>query len=89
MLGNIVVSGKTGSLADRKPYKDYSWFVGFAPSNNPTIAVAAVVVNSTLWRIKAPFVAREALRAYLVGGSVGTPPAVRARWHKRRTRRKR
>ena len=40
--------------------------VGFAPADNPTIAVAAVVVNTPLWRIKASYVAREALRYYLV-----------------------
>jgi len=29
-LGSIEVAGKTGSLSDYKPFKDYSWFVGFA-----------------------------------------------------------
>ena len=86
VLGDIEVSGKTGSLADRRPYKDYSWFVGFAPADNPTIAVAAVVVNGRYWRIKAPYVAREALRAYLVGGPRGDPPQPKAR-HKRHKRR--
>jgi cell division protein FtsI/penicillin-binding protein 2 len=84
VLGDIEVGGKTGSLADKRPYKDYSWFVGFAPADNPTIAVAAVVVNGQKWRIKAPYVAREAMRAYLVGGKVGDPPVAKARWHKRR-----
>jgi hypothetical protein len=40
--------------------------VGFAPANRPTIAVAALVVNTPMWRIKASFVAREALRYHLV-----------------------
>ena len=75
-LGDIEVAGKTGSLDDRKPFKDYSWFVGFAPADNPKIAVAAVVVNGLKWRMHAPFVAREALKAYLVGGPIGNPPAV-------------
>jgi peptidoglycan glycosyltransferase len=54
--------GKTGSLADRNPFRDYSWFVGFAPKDDPRIAVAAVVVNEPRWRIRAPWLAREAMR---------------------------
>lgn len=57
--------GKTGSLADKKPYRDYSWFVGFAPKENAKVAVAAIVVNDYVWRIHAPFLAREAMRLYL------------------------
>ena len=26
--------GKTGSLADKRPFRDYSWFVGFAPRDS-------------------------------------------------------
>jgi penicillin-binding protein A len=54
--------GKTGTLADRAPFRDYSWFVGFAPRDNPRVAVAAVVVNDPKWRIRATYVAREAMR---------------------------
>ncbi|WNZ65952.1 penicillin-binding transpeptidase domain-containing protein [Myxococcus sp. MxC21-1] len=44
--------GKTGSLADREPFRDYSWFVGFAPKDNPRVAVAAIIVNDPKWRIR-------------------------------------
>jgi hypothetical protein len=54
--------GKTGTLADRKPFRDYSWFVGFAPKDNPKVAVAAVIVNEPLWRIRATWLGREAMR---------------------------
>jgi cell division protein FtsI/penicillin-binding protein 2 len=82
VLGDIEVAGKTGSLSNhQRPYKDYSWFVGFAPAGDPKIAVAAVVVNGLKWSIHAPYVAREAFRAYLVGGSLGYPPV--ARVHRR------
>ncbi|HME90590.1 MAG TPA: penicillin-binding transpeptidase domain-containing protein [Myxococcaceae bacterium] len=57
--------GKTGSLADRNPFRDYSWFIGFAPKWDPRIAVAAVVVNEAKWRIRATWLAREAMRLYL------------------------
>jgi cell division protein FtsI/penicillin-binding protein 2 len=63
-LRGIEVAGKTGSLADASPYRDYSWFVGYAPAENPSVAVATVVVNERLWHARAPTVAKEALEAY-------------------------
>jgi hypothetical protein len=63
-LRGIAVAGKTGSLADRSPYRDYSWFVGYAPADRPQVAVATLVVNDRLWHARAPQVAREALEAY-------------------------
>jgi penicillin-binding protein A len=87
VLGDIAVAGKTGSLSNhQRPFKDYSWFVGFAPADDPQIAVAVVVVNGLKWTIHAPYVAREAFRAYLVGGSLGQPPV--ARIHRSRRHRK-
>ena len=89
VLGDIEVAGKTGSLSSHnRPFKDYSWFVGFAPANDPQIAIAAVVVNGLKWKIHAPYVAREALRVYLMGGQLGQPPAARVK-HPRRSPRRR
>lgn len=65
-LPGIRVAGKTGSLSTDRPYRAYSWWVGFAPADKPEIAVAALVVNSPKWRIKGSYLAREALRNYLV-----------------------
>lgn len=67
-LAEVTVAGKTGSLADREPFRDYSWFVGFAPVEKPQVAVATVIVNERLWRVKAPFVARQALQDYFANG---------------------
>jgi cell division protein FtsI/penicillin-binding protein 2 len=75
-LRDVAVAGKTGSLAERNPYRDYSWFVGFAPADNPQVAVATVVANETLWRVKAPYVAREALRAYFADQAGRTQAAL-------------
>ena len=65
-LPGIDVAGKTGTLSKERPYRGYTWFVGFAPADKPTIAIAVLVVNSPKWRIKAGFVAREALHYYLI-----------------------
>jgi cell division protein FtsI/penicillin-binding protein 2 len=64
----ITIAGKTGTLSGENPYRGYTWWVGFAPAEHPTIAVASLVVNTPTWRIKASFVAREALRYHFVQG---------------------
>jgi cell division protein FtsI/penicillin-binding protein 2 len=63
-LRGVHVAGKTGSLNEQRPFRDHSWFVGYAPAEDPQVVVASVVVNGPLWRIRAPWVAREALAAY-------------------------
>jgi membrane peptidoglycan carboxypeptidase len=63
-MRGVAVAGKTGSLADPSPYRDHSWFIGYAPADRPEIAVAAVVVNERLWRVRAPSLAKEALEAW-------------------------
>jgi len=65
-LPGIAVAGKTGSLSANEPYRAYSWWVGFAPAERPRIALAVLIVNSPMWRIKSSFVARELLREYLL-----------------------
>ena len=64
LLPGIAVAGKTGSLSSNNPFKAYSWWVGYAPADKPRIALAVLVVNGPLWRIKSSFAARELLRAY-------------------------
>lgn len=61
-LPDTAVAGKTGSLSASDPYRSYSWWVGFAPADAPRIVVSALVINKPSWRIKASFVAREAIR---------------------------
>jgi cell division protein FtsI/penicillin-binding protein 2 len=65
-LPGIEVAGKTGTLSSERPYRGYTWWVGFAPADRPTIAVATLVVNTPQWRIKASHAAVEALRYWLV-----------------------
>jgi cell division protein FtsI/penicillin-binding protein 2 len=74
-LREVRVAGKTGSLSDRSPFRDYSWFVGFAPVEDPQVVVATVIVNERLWRVKAPWVAHQALETYF-GSPVARSVAV-------------
>jgi cell division protein FtsI/penicillin-binding protein 2 len=69
-LPNIAVAGKTGSLTRAETQQFYTWFVGFAPSRAPEVAIAVLVVNSPAWRAKANVVAREVLRAYFAAKGV-------------------
>ncbi len=41
----VTVAGKTGT-AENATGKDHSWFVGYAPAENPRVAVAVVIENA-------------------------------------------
>ncbi len=64
-LPDVRVAGKTGTLT--KPATDgpfYTWFVGFAPSRKPEVAISVMVANHLKWRVKATNLACEMLRVY-------------------------
>ncbi len=64
-LPDIRIAGKTGTLT--KPVADgpfYTWWVGFAPSNKPEIALSVLVANRPKWRVKATNIASDMLRVY-------------------------
>ena len=64
-LPEIRVAGKTGTLT--KPAPDgpfYTWFVGFAPSRKPEVAISVLVANHLKWRVKATNIACDMLRTY-------------------------
>lgn len=63
-LPGIGVAGKTGTLTKAETEQTYTWFVGYAPANQPEVAVATLVINTPTWHVKAPDLARDALRAY-------------------------
>ena len=58
--------------------KLYTWFVGYAPAKNPKVAIATLVVNDPVWKVKANVLAREALQAYFAqnGAALATMPAL-------------
>lgn len=64
-LPDIRVAGKTGTLT--KPAPDgpyYTWFVGFAPSRKPEVAISVMVANHLKWRVKATNIACDMMRVY-------------------------
>ena len=63
-LGNMRVSGKTGTLRPEANEGMTSWFIGFAPSQNPEIVVSVMLENGAVWRRKANELARDLLRSY-------------------------
>jgi peptidoglycan glycosyltransferase len=75
-LPGIEVAGKTGTLNQPSPLKMYTWFVGYAPAKKPTVAIATLVVNDPVWKVKANVVARELLQSWFAqqGASGVTPP---------------
>lgn len=44
-LGGVTVAGKTGT-AENATGNDHSWFIGFAPAENPKVAVAVVIEDA-------------------------------------------
>jgi penicillin-binding protein A len=90
LLPGIRVAGKTGTLKPSPPpgtsqRRDSdgaaSWFVGFAPSRSPRVAVSVLLENGAVWRRKAAEVARDALRSYFAARGVRgiAPPTELAR----------
>ncbi|AOT69095.1 peptidoglycan D,D-transpeptidase FtsI family protein [Geosporobacter ferrireducens] len=64
-IQNIKVAGKTGT-AENETGKAHAWFIGFAPADNPKVAVAVVLENvgSTGGKSAAP-IAREMMNEAL------------------------
>ena len=60
----LQVAGKTGTLRGSDPPGNYFWFVGSAPVERPTIAIAALVIARDRFRIKGNDVAKRAFSTY-------------------------
>jgi cell division protein FtsI/penicillin-binding protein 2 len=59
------VAGKTGSLTRPDPFRAYSWFVGFAPADEPKVVISVLLGNPEKWHLKAHTAARMVLRSIL------------------------
>ena len=67
-ISGVEVAGKTGTAQVSPEVADHTWFMGFAPADDPTIAVAVFVANGggTGGERSAP-IARDVIAAYLEG----------------------
>lgn len=63
-IRGIEVAGKTGS-AENPHGQAHAWFVGFAPAENPRIAIAVVVENAGSGGAVAGPIARDVMLKYL------------------------
>lgn len=88
LLRDMEVAGKTGSLSGWTPRMHFEWFAGVAPVDDPKLAVVALVVNDSRWKIKGSYVGKEAFNAFF-GYPSSVPPVyakakgkAKARWKK-------
>jgi penicillin-binding protein A len=67
-IPGVEVAGKTGTAQVSEDVADHTWFMGFAPADDPQIAVAVFVANGggTGGERSAP-IARQVMQAYLDG----------------------
>jgi peptidoglycan glycosyltransferase len=67
-IPGVQVAGKTGTAQVAEGVPDHNWFIGFAPADDPKIAVAVFVANGggTGGDVSAP-IARQVMQAYLDG----------------------
>ncbi len=81
-----VSAGKTGTAqvyslkgakynanAIKERLRDHSWFIAFAPSDKPTIALAVIVENGGFGAQAAAPIARKVLDFYLLGKMPADP----------------
>lgn len=64
----IEIAGKTGT-AQNPHGKDHAWFVGFAPFDNPKIAVAVIIENAGFGGTQAAPLAGALIEQYLKRGA--------------------
>ncbi len=60
-----------GQVAER--LRDHSWFIGFAPAENPTIALAVLVENGGFGSQSAAPVARQVMDYHVLGKPIEAP----------------
>ncbi len=63
-LASINICAKTGSINGKQPEGRYTWFAAYAPAENPTIALVALVINQDRWKIKASYLGEQGLEAF-------------------------
>jgi penicillin-binding protein 2 len=65
----VSIAGKTGTAENLRNREAHSWFVGYAPANNPKIAIAVIVENAGHGSEAAAPIAASLIRSYLLSSS--------------------
>lgn len=60
-IPGVTVAGKTGTAEVGKTSQTHAWFIGFAPAENPRVAIAVVLENAGVGGTVAAPIAREVL----------------------------
>ncbi|MBA3458071.1 MAG: hypothetical protein H0T42_33620 [Deltaproteobacteria bacterium] len=56
----LMVAGKTGTLSRNEPFfMEHSWFVGFAPADEPEVIVSVLLGNPESWHLRGHEAARR------------------------------
>jgi peptidoglycan glycosyltransferase len=63
-LTSMVVAGKSGTAELDPGARPHSWFIGFAPADNPQVAIAVLVENSGGATVKAAPIAGNLFQAW-------------------------
>jgi len=69
-IPNIIMCGKTGTVQNSRG-KNHSVFIGFAPRDNPKIAIAVIVENAGYGSTYAAPIASYMVEKYIVGSITG------------------
>jgi penicillin-binding protein 2 len=72
-IPGVISAGKTGT-AENPHGKDHAWYIGFAPFENPKIAVAVLLENSGFGGVKAAPIAGLVMERYLYGELIRNKP---------------
>jgi penicillin-binding protein 2 len=72
-ISGVISAGKTGT-AENPHGKDHAWYVGFAPFDNPRIAVAVMLENSGFGGAKAAPLAGLVMERFLYGQLIRNVP---------------
>ncbi|MDO8738349.1 penicillin-binding transpeptidase domain-containing protein [Candidatus Deferrimicrobium sp.] len=86
LLHDMDVAAKTGSLSGWTPSVHFDWFAGVAPVGSPRLALSALVVNDSRWKIKGSYVGKEAFNSYFGYPSSLPPVYAKARGTRKWTR---
>ena len=64
-IPGVDVAGKTGTAENQPGQPTHAWFIGFAPAQNPQVAVAVLIEHGGVGGVTAAPIARQVMQAVL------------------------